>query len=106
VTVTSEAGIDAGVEELTDADLRRSLPCECLYLWLWEFRRRRAFLANREDGHQCMQPSAARLRVHCHACGAQYRLFLCRLHARAFKRGRAVGCRVCGTKGKCRATGS
>ena len=106
MTVASEAGIDAAVEELTDADLRHSPPCESRYLRVWEFRKIRAFTRGGYDGHLCGKPSAARLRVHCRNCGARYRLFLCRWCAWRFRNGVLIACRACGREGKCRGTES
>jgi hypothetical protein len=42
------------------------------------------------------------MRVNCRACGARYSLFLCKLHALGFLRGKKVMCRVCRAQGFCR----
>jgi hypothetical protein len=100
------SGIEAGVRELTDAGLERTLPCQSRHLRLREFRKMRAFREGSYDGTQCGRPSVVRLRVHCYSCGAKYRLFLCRRCTFQFKRGLLIACRICGQEGKCRGTES
>jgi hypothetical protein len=98
--------VDAEVEELTGVDLEGALPCQCLSLYVWEFRKKAAFMRGEKLGHPCKAPSVARLRVACHGCGARYHLFLCQWHVGSFKRGRRVSCRVCHREGLCRGTES
>lgn len=101
-----DARVDVDIESLEDAARKETPPCEAVRLWVWEFRRRRAFKRGEEHGHLCGRPSAFRVMVHCHGCGARYRLFLCRLDAASFRRGKRVSCRVCHQDGLCRASES
>ena len=100
------AGVDVDIDALEDAARRDTPPCEARTLWLWEFRKLAAFRRDGNAGHLCGRPSAFRMTVACRACGACYRLFLCRVDAWSFRRGKRVLCRACGAAGRCRAEGS
>lgn len=104
--VSLSADIEADIEALEDAASRETPPCEARRLYFWEFRKLAAFRRGEERGHVCGRPSAFRVTVQCHGCGARYRLFLCRLDSYSFKRGKRISCRVCHQEGLCRATES
>lgn len=99
-----EVAVD--IEALEDAARRDTPPCEARSLYLWEFRKLAEFRRDGNAGHLCGRPSAYRVTVTCNACGARYRLFLCRVDAWRFRWGKRVLCRACGAAGRCRASGS
>lgn len=98
--------VEADIEALEDAATRETPPCQAVRIWAWQFRKRAAFKRGEEAGRPCGLPSAFRMTVHCHGCGARYRLFLCRLCADSFRRGKRISCRVCHRDGLCRAAES
>jgi hypothetical protein len=102
---TLPAPVEAGDEALEDAASRETPPCEVRCLRPWEFRKLEAFRRGHVPGHLCGRPSASRVTVHCHGCGARYLLFLCRRHAASFKGDKHL-CRACGQEGLCRAAES
>lgn len=108
MTEVLDAGLDAGIEELTDADLKAAIPCQSQSLFFWEARKAWAFVKYGGDSgyRTCGKPSVARLRISCGRCGARYHLFLCRRCANRFRRGLLVACRGCRRGGKCRGTDS
>jgi hypothetical protein len=105
--VIEQDGIETGIEELTDADLARSLPCQGRHFYLWQVNQAWRFLHGRPyRDHMCGKPSVARLRVSCGNCGARYHLFLCKSCAGMFRKGKVI-CRVClRGRRKCRGTES
>jgi hypothetical protein len=104
--VSVSAGIEVDVEALENAASRETPPCEAVRLWFWQFRKRAAFRLGEGAGNPCGRPSAFRLTVRCHGCGARYRLFLCHLDAASFRRGKRISCRVCHQEGLCQAAES
>lgn len=86
--------VDVEILPLEGVDADGSPGCECITTalrgWRVEWRSR----------PPCGRPSAARMRVRCRACGADYRLFLCRWHTWLFRLGLNVACRVCDRVGR------
>jgi hypothetical protein len=89
------AQMEVDIQPLAEEDLRRAVPCECITSswrnWRTAWRER----------PPCGRPSTARVRVRCRACGAEYRLFLCRMHVWLFRLGVTVACRKCDRVGRC-----
>jgi hypothetical protein len=104
--MTAAAEVDVSLEALEETARRESPPCEARSLGRWEVWKRAAFRHGGNAGHPCRRPSAFRVSVACRACGARYRLFLCKRDASVWKSGRRVLCRACGRTGVCRATES
>jgi hypothetical protein len=91
-------GIDVDWEILTGDALEKSPPCEVGSLYLWEFSKLRAFRRGEYPGRICGAPAKYRMRLRCHRCGADYRLFMCRTDAFKFRHGWQTCCRFCGQK--------
>lgn len=103
-TQVTDADVDVEILPLEGIDLENTPPCEGRYIWFWEFRKRAQFRRGEDWGElarACGKPSTSRMRVNCRACGARYSLFLCKLHALGFLRGKKVMCRVCRALGFC-----
>ena len=104
---STAADVSVEVDELSEEDLRRSIRCESLLYFPWEFRKFRAWRRNGdENAHRCFFPAAFRVRVTCFACGAVYRLFVCGTCRDRFRRGKRVSCRSCRREGDVRGTDS
>jgi hypothetical protein len=89
------AQMDVDIQPLAEEDLARNIPCECITTIWWQNRN-----GTWRDRPPCGRPSTARMHVRCRACGAEYRLFLCRMHVWLFRIGLTVACRVCDRVGR------